>query len=227
MVEKKMEEIKMARLEKKIKIEYTIKVLTGLHIGGSSDNVEIGGIDNPVIKLLDGKPYIPGSSLKGKIRSLLEQKEGCDLGKSTKINKLFGSATGNKNNEANPSKVIFRDFYLTKDSIEKLNNSDYLSMPYTESKYENSINRVTGKAISPRQTERVPAGVEFKGEIILNIWDNDTEQEFTKMLEDGISLLENDYLGGSGSRGYGQVKFEELNKVELSDKNNWKDENKE
>lgn len=228
MVEKKMEEIKMARLIKKIKIEYTIEVLTGLHIGGSSDNVEIGGIDNPVIKLLDGQPYIPGSSLKGKIRSLLEQKEGYDLGGNTEINKLFGSASGNKKDESNPSKVIFRDFYLTKDSKEKLNNSDYLSMPYTESKYENSINRVTGKAISPRQTERVPAGVKFKGEIILNIWDdnNDNEKNFTKMLKEGISLLENDYLGGSGSRGYGQVKFIKDKEVELSDDNNWKGDNK-
>ncbi len=227
MVEKKMEEIKMARLLKKIKIEYTIKVLTGLHIGGSSDNVEIGGVDNPVIKLSDGKPYIPGSSLKGKIRSLLEQKEGCKLGECTEINKLLGSATDNKKNEANPSKVIFRDFYLTDESEKKLKNSHYLSMPYTESKYENSINRVTGKAISPRQTERVPSGVEFKGEIILNIWDNDVEQEFIKILEDGISLLENDYLGGSGSRGYGQVKFIKNKEVPLSNDNNWKDDNKE
>lgn len=225
-----MEEIKMSRLIKKIKIEYTIEVLTGLHIGGSSDNVEIGGIDNPVIKLLNGQPYIPGSSLKGKIRSLLEQKEGAkNVGDNAEINKLFGSATGNKSNEAKPSKVIFRDFYLTDDSINKLKNSTYLPMPYTENKYENVINRVTGKAEHPRQTERVPARVEFKGEIILNIWDDNTEQEqeFTKMLEEGISLLENDYLGGSGSRGYGQVKFKETRRVKLSDDNNWKDENKE
>lgn len=222
-----MEENKMSRLIKKIKIEYTIKVLTGLHIGGSSDNVEIGGIDNPVIKLLNGQPYIPGSSLKGKIRSLLEQKAGAkNVGDNAEINKLFGSATGNKSNEANPSKVIFRDFYLTDDSINKLKKSTYLPMPYTENKYENVINRETGKAEHPRQTERVPAGVKFEGEIILNIWDNDNKDNLLQILNTGISLLENDYLGGSGSRGYGQVKFIKDKEVTLSDDNNWKDENK-
>lgn len=219
----KMEEITMNKLIKKIKKEYTIKVLTGLHIGGSSENVEIGGIDNPVIKLGDGKPYISGSSLKGKIRSLLEQSRGVkEVGGSPEINKLFGSAAGKEN--ATPSKVIFRDFYLTEDSIKKLKNSDYLPMPYTENKYENVINRVTGKA-QLRQTERVPAEVEFKGEIILNIWD--TEQNFIKMLNEGISLLENDYLGGSGSRGYGQVKFEEKSSVILSADNDWQAKNNE
>lgn len=218
----------MSKLIKKIKIQYTIKVLTGLHIGGSSDNVEIGGIDNPVIKLGDGKPYIPGSSLKGKIRSLLEQSKGAkEFGGNSEINKLFGSAADNKSNEATPSKVIFRDFYLTEDSVEELKKSDYLPMPYTENKYENFIDRVTGKAQHPRQTERVPAGVDFKGEIILNIWDSDTEQDFIKMLKDGISLLENDYLGGSGSRGYGQVEFKEKSSVILSADNNWQAKNKE
>lgn len=221
-----MEEIKMTKLIKKIKKEYTIKVLTGLHIGGSSENVEIGGIDNPVIKLGDGKPYIPGSSLKGKIRSLLEQSKGVKKVEGDfEINKLFGAAAGNEN--ATPSKVIFRDFYLTEDSIEKLKNSDYLPMPYTENKYENVIDRVTGKAQHPRQTERVPAEAEFKGEIIINIWDSDKEQDFIKMLEDGISLLENDYLGGSGSRGYGQVEFKEKSSVILSADNNWQAKNNE
>lgn len=221
----KMEEIKMTKFIKKIKKEYTIKVLTGLHIGGSSDNVEIGGIDNPVIKLGDGKPYIPGSSLKGKIRSLLEQSKGATtVGDNSEINKLFG-ASGK--DDATPSKVIFRDFYLTKDSVEKLKNSDYLPMPYTENKYENVIDRVTGKAQYLRQTERVPAGVKFAGEIIINIWDTDEEQDFIKMLEEGISLLENDYLGGSGSRGYGQVEFEEKSSVILSADNNWQAKNKE
>lgn len=222
----KKEEITMNKLIKKIKKEYTIKVLTGLHIGGSSENVEIGGIDNPVIKLGNGKPYIPGSSLKGKIRSLLEQSRGVkEVGDDSEINKLFGSAAGKEN--ATPSKVIFRDFYLTEDSIKKLKNSDYLPMPYTENKYENVINRLTGKAQHPRQTERVPAGVEFEGEIIINIWDTDTEQNFVKMLNEGISLLENDYLGGSGSRGYGQVKFEEKSSVILSADNDWQAKNNE
>lgn len=214
-----MEENKMTRLVKKIKMEYAIEILTGLHIGGSSDNVEIGGVDNPVIKLLDGKPYIPGSSLKGKIRCLLEQEKGAiEVGNNDSINELFGIAD---RNNPKPSKIIFRDFYLTEKSIDKLKKSDYLPMPYTENKSENSIDRVTGKAANPRQTERVPAGVTFQGEIILNVWDNDNEQEFKNMLNRGINLLENDYLGGNGSRGYGQVKFSELKITELSEKNDW------
>lgn len=210
----------MARLVKKIKIKYAIKVLTGLHIGGNSDNVEIGGVDNPVIKLSDGKPYIPGSSLKGKIRCLLEQKEGAsEIGDNSNVNKLFGIA----NKYPKPSKIIFRDFYLTDKSIKDLEKSDYLPMPYTENKSENSIDRVNGKATSPRQTERVPAGVTFEGEIILNVWDEDNEQEFKDMLNNGINLLENDYLGGNGSRGYGQVKFTIVSTHELSESNNWTD----
>ena len=54
-------------------ITATIEIVTGLHIGGNNDEIKIGGIDNPVIKNpLTNEPYIPGSSLKGKIRSLIE-----------------------------------------------------------------------------------------------------------------------------------------------------------
>ncbi|MBQ9253964.1 MAG: type III-A CRISPR-associated RAMP protein Csm3 [Bacteroidales bacterium] len=208
----------MERLTKKIRINTTLELLTGLHIGGSSDNIEIGGIDSPVIKLKDGVPYIPGSSLKGKIRCLLEQKAGKGLCKDEKVNSLFGN---NDNKNPLPSKVIFRDAYLTKESFIMLKNSEYLSMPFTELKAENSIDR-TGKTKSnPRFTERIPAGVKFDVEFVINIWDNNNEQEFKQMLKKGIALLENDYLGGSGSRGYGQVKFSELKETELSDKNNW------
>ena len=68
----------MKQLIKKIKIQTSITLVTGLHIGGSSENVEIGGIDSPVIKLgtRENQPYIPGSSLKGKMRCLLEQAAG-------------------------------------------------------------------------------------------------------------------------------------------------------
>ncbi len=208
----------MEKLIKKIRIEYNIEVLTGLHIGGNSDNVEIGGIDNPVIKLSDGKPYIPGSSLKGKMRCLLEQQAGAKLGENLEINNLFGFA---KEKNSISSKIIFRDAQMTEKSINRLKKSEYLPMPYTENKSENSIDRVTGKANNPRQTERVPAGVVFQGEIIINIWDDGNEQAFLNMLEDGKNLLENDYLGGSGSRGYGQVKFSKWEKTELSEQNNW------
>lgn len=201
----------MAQLIKKIKITSRLQVLTGLHIGGSKENVEIGGIDCPVIKVATRKnqPYIPGSSLKGKMRCLLEQVAGvAKVGDSEKVNQMFGTA---KKDNTLPSKLIVRDAYLTEESVAQLEVCDALDMPYTENKFENTIDRVAGKAEHPRQQERVPAGAEFAVEMILNIWDDDNEKELIAMLEEGIRLIENDYLGGSGSRGYGQVKFEDVN----------------
>ncbi len=194
------------KLIKKIKFEYSITLVTGLHIGGSSDNVEIGGVDLPVIKVAtkEGQPYIPGSSLKGKMRCLLEQVAGAKLGENDAVNKLFGFA---KNNI--PSRIIVRDAYLTKESADNLIHAN-LDMPYTENKYENTIDRIKGVAEHPRQIERVPAGAKFAAEIILNIWDDDNEKQQIELLKKGISLIENDYLGGSGSRGYGQVKIEQV-----------------
>ena len=121
-----------------------------------------------------------------------------------------------------PSRLIVRDALLTEDSCMKLSVCGSLDMPYTESKWENVIDRVKGVAEHPRQTERVPAGAEFDAEFIINVWDDDDETQLVKLLEKGISMLENDYLGGSGSRGYGQVKFSKLSQVEVSDKNDWK-----
>jgi CRISPR-associated protein Csm3 len=209
----------MEKLVKKILVSTKLTVVTGLHIGGSKDSVEIGGIDNPVIKVATRKnqPYIPGSSLKGKMRCLLEQVNGATaVGKSEIVNNLFGYASNNQ-----PSKLIVRDAYLTADSVEKLVAAS-LDMLYTENKYENTIDRVKGKAEHPRQSERVPAGAEFDVEMVINVWDNDNADELKQLLQQGIALIENDYLGGSGSRGYGQVKFGELIFVELSADNNWK-----
>lgn len=218
----------MEKIVKKIKINTTLRLLTGLHIGGSKDNVEIGGIDSPVIKIAtcnsdnkkDLQPYIPGSSLKGKMRCLLEQVKGCKLGEDQQVSSLFGSAA-NK-----PSRLIVRDAYLTKDSQQRLLRSD-TDMPYTETKYENTIDRVTGTTINGgiRQIERIPANAEFAVEFIINVIKEDSgetnEEMAYKMLQDAIHLLENDYLGGSGSRGYGQVKFGELKRIDLSPENNW------
>jgi CRISPR-associated protein Csm3 len=226
------------RLIKKIKISTKMKLLTGLHVGGNKENVEIGGIDTPVIKIAtkDNQPYIPGSSLKGKMRSLLEQINGItEVGGGTKkdnknfefkdkpkevqkIINLFGFA-----NDGKPSKLIVRDAYLTQESVDLLGNIDELDMPYTEGKWENSINRIQGIAISPRQIERVPAGVSFDVNFVINVWEYDDGSEdgedLYNLLIKGIKALENDYLGGSGSRGYGQVKFEELKKEEVSFEN--------
>ena len=211
----------MEQLIKKIKINTSITLITGLHIGGNSENVEIGGIDNPVIKLASKGdiPYIPGSSLKGKMRCLLEQVyRSSKIGLNKDVNNLFGFS-GTKQ----PSKIIVRDAMLSEESKKMLSACDNLDMPYTENKIENTIDRVQGATIKGgiRQTERVPAGAVFNAEFIINIWDDDNEQALIKLFKKGICLLENDYLGGNGSRGYGQIKFGEVVKTELSEDNSW------
>ena len=219
----------MEKLVKKIKIRTTIELLTGLHIGGSKDSVEIGGIDLPVIKIATkgNQPYIPGSSLKGKMRCLLEQSKGAsEIGMSPEVNKLFGITKDDKiKRENQPSRIIVRDAMLTKESKEELEKNDNLDMPFTENKFENTIDRVKGVAGNPRQSERVPAGAQFDVEFIINIWNNPNEPNDERQLIDlfktGIRLLENDYLGGSGSRGYGQIKFGKVTKLELTNESNW------
>lgn len=228
----------MEKLTKKIKLNTTIELLSGLHIGGSKDSVQIGGIDSPVIRaaIKDNQPYIPGSSIKGKMRCLLEQmygitevgggnktKNGKDLSfedkteDCRKIINLFGYASDKK-----PSKLIVRDAMLTNASIEALRNCENLDMPYTEGKYENVIDRVKGTAEHPRQIERVPAGVFFDVEFVINVWDDDGEgKELINLLKKGINALENDYLGGSGSRGYGQIKFGEWQYFMASEDTKW------
>lgn len=217
----------MKKLVRKIRIRTTIELITGLHIGGSKDSVEIGGIDLPVIKLAtkDNQPYIPGSSLKGKMRCLLEQTEGVsEIGMSTKVNRLFGITKDDKIKRDNqPSRLIVRDAMLTKESKEELESNDNLDMPFTENKFENTIDRIRGVAGNPRQSERVPAGAKFNVEFVINIWEGDDEAALMELFKKGIHLLENDYLGGSGSRGYGQVKFGEYNPTILSNENNWKE----
>jgi CRISPR-associated protein Csm3 len=68
---------------------------------------------------------------------------------------------------------------------------------------------VKGTAEHPRQMERIPAGVFFDVEFVVNVWDDDKEKDLLDLLQKGINALENDYLGGSGSRGYGQIKFDD------------------
>ena len=177
----------MNQLNKKIKINTTLELLTGLHIGGSGDNVEIGGIDNPVIKLAtrDNQPYIPGSSLKGKMRCLLEQIAGsAKVGGNDKINNLFGFSQTNQ-----PSKLIVRDAMLTDTSAKRLRDCENLDMPYTEGKWENVIDRVKGTAEHPRQTERIPAGVSFDVEFVINVWGDDKAEDLVNLLKKGINAL--------------------------------------
>lgn len=205
------------RLQGKLFINGKIKALTGLHIGGSKNDVAIGDIENCVIKTSEGVPYIPGSSLKGKIRSLLEKKEGKELcmcgKKSCKICVVFGTAAEKRAEETGPTRLIVRDCHLTEETRRKMENKEgefrELEMDYTESKWENVIDRITSRAFHPRPTERVPQGAEFEFQMVFNIMETEDIERF-KYLISGLSLLEDDYLGGSGSRGYGRVEFRDL-----------------
>ena len=201
----------------KILIEGKLEVVTGLHIGGSSSFAAIGALDSPVVRnSRDNHPMIPGSSLKGKMRSLLarqrNQKISGNMDEDEEgILRLFGSA---KNGNVRVGRLIFSDLFLAE--------QDSLDSP-VEVKFENSINRLTAVA-NPRQLERVIPGTQFNLKLLYELKDTTdrekekhaeyyqgTEEEWIlkdfQSLIDGMKLLELDYLGGSGTRGYGQVRF--------------------
>lgn len=219
---------------------------TGLHIGGSKSSLAIGGIDNNIIKTAKGQPYIPGSSLKGKLRSLLARKEGSlFFSERDRLNEI---ETIQKKQEANTESNVFQN-YLSR--LEKAKTDDSEGLEYlmdlfgfsadaegedvirhtrlivrdallvniedeifkegfTHAKWENVINRRTGTAEHPRQMERVPVGAEFKMELVYNLYDDVLEEDgrlFSHLHHILLALkfLEDDFIGGSGSRGYGQV----------------------
>mgnify|MGYP001431487376 CR=1 FL=1 len=210
----------------KEKITGTITLLSGLHIGDSKESADIGGVDSPIIRRKDNKqPYIPGSSLKGKMRCLLEQMAGAtEVGRGGDlINKLFGITESKRNGnimDAQLSRLIVRDCNMTNDSVAKFDETNLeTDMPFTEIKFENTIDRVKGAAKQGglRNIERVPAGAEFNFEFVINKYEGDGE-DIKSLLMKGITLLNADYLGGSGTRGYGHifidVKKEEIVKLE-------------
>ena len=199
------------RLEHTKILSGTITLETGLHIGGSKSTLNIGGLDSPVIKTPFDVPYIPGSSLKGKIRTLLGLKEGAanENEESILLKKMFGFQGDNFGKKGEISRLIFRDAMLDEDHFKKHFADVEMDTAYTEGKWENTINRVEGKAKNGglRQMERVPAGIRFNFQIVINVFDADKNDKIEDTLKEGIRLLENNYLGGSGTRGYGKVKF--------------------
>jgi len=178
-------------------------------------------MDNPVVKDFEtGYPYIPGSSLKGKIRSLLETKYFGDDNKLTLIEFLFGApAEKSKEKEIGYTVILVRDLFVNDETKKKIIKLKEEGRNITEEKMEVSLyqyNKATGvreksKKTNPRSLERVPRGYEFEGEVVFRFFDQKTkekEQELINLFKEGIELLNEDYLGGSGSRGYGRVKVE-------------------
>lgn len=203
------------KLAQKIFIKGEIEALTGIAIGGVDVGLEIGGVDKVIVRHpITKEPYIPGSSLKGKIRSLLEKLHNLELKEivSGKIYmhtcenpdctlcNLFGRSA---DKAASNTRLIVRDAKCT--NIDWLEQATDTELPYAETKTEVVIDRITSAA-QPRTFERVPAGAKFDLEMILTLYDGDKEDEYIKMIFEGLRLLQDDYLGGSGSRGYGKVK---------------------
>jgi CRISPR-associated protein Csm3 len=206
----------------------TLELLTGLHIGGSSSEMHIGGIDNSVLKHpYTLEPYIPGSSLKGKMRSLLEWRAGVvgETGGKPVTAKVLKELTGEKRTRAEtiarlfglsgdaqddfvkeigPTRLSFWDCALNTEWKAQRQPGELL----TEAKSENLIDRISGVAQHPRQTERVPAGACFDFKLSFKELDIDTD--LLNTILQGLKLLELDAIGGSGSRGYGKIKFVNL-----------------
>ena len=219
------EEEKRVTLYGRVFITGNIRAETGLHIGGAAGALEVGGVDAPVIRdPLTNRPYVPGSSLRGKMRSLTEKKTGrlqnFRIGKGVHVHvceqredydacpvcPIFG-VPGDKP-ASNPTRLVVRDVFMSDASAEQLQAAQ-TDLPFSEVKWEATIDRVTSAAV-PRQIERVPAGAEFEDfEMVYSIYDVRDVGRLITVVE-AMQLLEDDYLGGLGSRGGGKIAFRNL-----------------
>jgi len=203
-----------------------ILAATGLHIGGSQSGLEIGGVDNVVIRdPLTDRPYIPGSSLRGKMRSLWEKKNGAPqnwpIGQGVRIHiceraeqyarcpvcQIYG--VPGQLEASSTTRLVVRDVFMSGESAKALESLAQTDLPYAEVKWEAAIDRVTSAA-TPRQLERVPADTVFAPmELVFSLYLPGDVDLFGHLLA-AMQLVEDDYLGGQGSRGSGKVRFEEL-----------------
>jgi CRISPR-associated protein Csm3 len=211
---------------------------TGLHVGAGKGSLEIGGADNPVVKDAFGRPYVPGSSLRGKLRSLLEQSSGMAVpselvylsrrrGQEVRIHQsdrpddeiclLFGRNPGRMDRvgsndpidtaNATPARLTAYDAPLIPESITQQMREN-LDDELTEVKSENAIDRITSQA-NPRTLERVPAGARFRVRFVVDVLCEEDKQLPASFVE-ALALLEDDALGGGGSRGSGRIRFGNL-----------------
>lgn len=228
------------KLVGKLILEGEMRCETGLHIGAGKGSLEIGGADNPVVKDSHGRPYVPGSTLRGRIRALLEQATGVAVpselvyiskrkGQEVRIHQsdrpddeiciLFGRSPGRmekvgggdlESNHATPARLSIFDAPLVPESITP-QMRETLDDELTEVKSENAIDRITSQA-NPRTLERVPAGARFKVRMVLDVLCPE-DAVLPGLLVQGLRLLEDDTLGGGGSRGSGRVSFGDLKLV--------------
>lgn len=191
----------------KLVIKAELKLLTGMHIGKSNDFAPIGAVDSVIITdPLTSQPIIPGSTLKGKLRTMLaklETTEGSLLKKHDNDNEIIKRLFGASNPEIIESRLQFYDIFLNnaKELEEKVTD-----LRYTEIKFENTINRTTAVA-NPRQLERIPAGAKFNFKLVYNYEDETDLKEDFENIAKALKMIQLDYIGGSGTRGYGKVAF--------------------
>jgi len=221
----------------KLILEGEIQCQTGLHIGAGKGSLEIGGADNPVVKDAFGIPYIPGSSLRGRLRSLLEQTLGLAVpselvylskrkGQEVRIHQsdrpdddicvLFGRNPGRvervsgdaiESSNATPARLTVYDSPLLAESI-TAQMRENLDDELTELKSENAVDRITSQA-NPRTLERVPAGARFRFRMVLDVLCPEDKPLLARVAE-ALRLLEDDALGGGGSRGNGRISLSAL-----------------
>jgi CRISPR-associated protein Csm3 len=213
------------KLNSKIFISGEIVAETGLHIGGSKSSLDIGGVDLNVIKTPGGVPYIPGSSLKGKLRTMLARIHGSvgvnkrdvdtKAGEKSDENfpvicEIFGHSGEDDGKGSYKTRLVVRDADLDTTAFETEFGDAEMDFAYSDIKWENTINRKTGTAMHPRQLERVPAGTRFRFEMVYDDYNDGKTDEHLADIRMAMRMLEGDYLGGQGSRGYGKIRFENV-----------------
>lgn len=199
-----------------------IVAMTGLHIGGSKSSLDIGGVDLNVVKTPGGIPFIPGSSLKGKLRSMLARIHGSMAVNKREVDKgeksdedfpiiceIFG-LPADEDEKGYVTRLIVRDADLDTTHFQQHFEEGSMEMDYSDVKWENTINRKTGTAQHPRQLERVPAGARFRFEMVYDVYKGSAADDHLTQIRTAMRLLEGDYLGGQGSRGYGKIRFENV-----------------
>lgn len=219
-----MNEVK--KWEEITRFRFQIVALEGFRIGGSGGGLEIGGVDANLTALRNpatGEPYVPGSSLKGKLRSVLEKELGkavggepCKCGSADcLVCKVFG-AHMKPGAASAPTRIVVRDAPLTRESKENFRRAAQAGVPAFEEKTENIVDRKAGTAKHPRTGERVLPGTVFDGEILLHIYEGDDAAALSRFVRHGLGIIqEGSSLGASGSRGYGKVSFQSLKEETL------------
>ena len=196
-------------------INAKLNLLSGTRVGGSDDLLGIGTVDltcikNPVTR----QPYLPGSSLKGRMRSELEKQLGqfggrdgnqpCGCGQCM-VCRVFGPHFNPRHN-LGPTRLIVRDALL-------------VSGGEIETKTENIIDRKLGTALHPRQVERVVPDSVFDFQVIINVLGLDQNCSYEgksgglalyTIVRRGMQLLENSGIGSGVGKGYGRLHFVDI-----------------